>query len=82
MIAQLDMENWKSCEKSSLDDGRLSALGSAHIGTLVKLVRAPMPGPLVPVLSLFGRRKGGRHPWFSHMVPWFIIGFLLLLTLR
>ena len=41
-----------------------------------------MLGPVVLVLSLIGRREGGRRPALSHMVPWFIVGFLLLLTLR
>lgn len=58
------------------------SLSSVHIGTLVKLVRVLMLGPVVLVLSLRGRRDGGRRPSLSHMVPWFIAGFLLLLTLR
>ena len=58
------------------------SLSSVHIGTLVKLVRVLMLGPVVLVLSLIGRREGGRRPALSHMVPWFIVGFLLLLTLR
>ncbi len=58
------------------------SLSSVHIGTLVKLVRVLMLGPVVVVLSLLGRGEGGRRPSLSHMVPWFIAGFLLLLTLR
>lgn len=57
-------------------------LSSVHIGTLVKLVRVLMLGPVVVVLSLLGRAEGGRRPALSHMVPWFIAGFLLMLTLR
>ena len=57
-------------------------LSSVHIGTLVKLVRVLMLGPVVVVLSLMGRAEGGRRPALSHMVPWFIAGFLLMLTLR
>jgi uncharacterized membrane protein YadS len=53
---------------------------SAHVGTLVKLVRVLMLGPVVLSLSLiFGRR--GALP-VHKMVPWFIVGFLLLATMR
>lgn len=55
---------------------------SVHIGTLVKLVRVLMLGPVVLLLSLFGRKEGGRRPALSHMVPWFIAGFLLMMALR
>jgi uncharacterized integral membrane protein (TIGR00698 family) len=55
---------------------------SVHIGTLVKLVRVLMLGPVVLVLSVFGRGSGRARPHLSHLVPWFIIGFLLLLCLR
>jgi uncharacterized integral membrane protein (TIGR00698 family) len=56
--------------------------GSAHIGTLVKLVRVLMLGPVVLTLSLL-RRGGGRASLpLSQMVPWFIVGFLLLLWMR
>jgi len=61
---------------------------SAHIGTLVKLVRVLMLGPVVLVLSLFKRRSEGKRGsargrlQVQHLVPWFIVGFLLLLWLR
>ncbi len=58
------------------------ALASVHIGTLVKLVRVLMLGPVVLMLSIMTRDKGGRRPALSQMVPWFIVGFLLLLALR
>ncbi|MFK3737228.1 YeiH family protein [Massilia sp. TN1-12] len=54
---------------------------SVHAGTLVKLVRVLMLGPVVLVLSLFGKGGGGR-PRLSHLVPWFIVGFVVLLVLR
>ncbi|BCP55293.1 UPF0324 membrane protein [Kaistia sp. 32K] len=61
---------------------------SLHTGTLVKLLRVLMLGPVVLVLSLFegrttGRSEGaaGRLP-LRHMVPWFILGFLALGALR
>lgn len=58
------------------------ALASVHIGTLVKLVRVLMLGPVVLALSLLAGGRGGRRPALSHMVPWFILGFLALLAAR
>jgi uncharacterized membrane protein YadS len=55
---------------------------SVHVGTLVKLVRVLMLGPVVLVLSLLERGEGRRRVSLSHLVPWFIVGFLLLLALR
>lgn len=54
---------------------------SVHIGTLVKLVRVLMLGPVVLVLSVCGGGNRAR-PNLSHLVPWFIVGFLLLLGMR
>ena len=60
---------------------------STQVGTLVKLVRVLMLGPLVLVLSL-GRARfdksapAGARPGFSRLVPWFIIGFLVLAGFR
>jgi len=31
---------------------------------------------------MFGRGSGRARPALSHLVPWFIVGFLLLLVLR
>ncbi|MES2075736.1 MAG: putative sulfate exporter family transporter [Pseudomonadota bacterium] len=63
--------------------GSVSLL-SVHIGTLVKLVRVLMLGPVVVLLSLFGQRRGGGggRPALAHLLPWFIVGFLLLMGLR
>lgn len=66
-----------------------AGLVSTQIGTLVKLVRVLLLGPLVLGLSLFARRLRGdaapmpvkRMSPFK-LVPWFIIGFLLLAALR
>lgn len=55
---------------------------SAHIGTLVKLVRVLMLGPVVLVLSVFRRGGAGGRPALAQLVPWFIVGFLLLLWMR
>ena len=55
---------------------------SLHIGTLVKLVRVLMLGPVVLALSLCRRDGGGQLPPLARLVPWFISGFLVLMTLR
>ncbi|WP_454634290.1 YeiH family protein [Bradyrhizobium cenepequi] len=59
---------------------------STQIGTLVKLVRVLMLGPIVVGLSLFvaSRRKNEKATPISpfKLVPWFIIGFLVLAALR
>ncbi|PDT79002.1 putative sulfate exporter family transporter [Bradyrhizobium sp. C9] len=67
---------------------------STQIGTLVKLVRVLMLGPIVVALSLFvarqrkaagtaeqGPAKAAAISPFK-LVPWFIIGFLVLAALR
>ncbi|WP_112661854.1 YeiH family protein [Microvirga flavescens] len=62
----------------------VSAL-SAQLGTLVKLVRVLMLGPVVIALSIVaGRRGAGASASFSfnRLVPWFILGFLALAALR
>ncbi|MGV7210153.1 YeiH family protein [Oxalobacteraceae bacterium A2-2] len=55
---------------------------SVHVGTLVKLVRVLMLGPVVVTMSLLRREPGGKHPGLAHMLPWFIVGFLLLMGAR
>ena len=66
---------------------------STQIGTLVKLVRVLMLGPIVVALSLVvaRRREGGPAKEGAaktasispfKLVPWFIIGFLVLAALR
>jgi uncharacterized integral membrane protein (TIGR00698 family) len=63
---------------------------SVQIGTLVKLVRVLMLGPVIVVLSLVARRIGREAPSVStrklppvsQLVPWFIVGFLALFALR
>jgi uncharacterized integral membrane protein (TIGR00698 family) len=62
-------------------------LASTQIGTLVKLMRVLMLGPIVVALSLFASRlQGGVRSKasvdFFRLVPWFILGFLALATLR
>ena len=65
---------------------------SAQMGTLVKLVRVLMLGPIVLALSLVTSRRQGtgggeggkpvERPSLGRLVPWFIIGFLVLAGLR
>ena len=72
---------------------------SNQVGTVVKLVRVLMLGPVVLALSLLTRRlrsetderapavaagdrpRSGR-PALGELVPWFIVGFLLVLAVR
>jgi uncharacterized integral membrane protein (TIGR00698 family) len=60
---------------------------SNQVGTVVKLVRVLMLGPVVLAVSLlFARPHDGattsRLPDLRHIVPWFIAGFLAVLLLR
>jgi uncharacterized integral membrane protein (TIGR00698 family) len=64
---------------------------SNQIGTVVKLVRVLMLGPIVLGLSLFASRLRSENAspqedrpklGLFELVPWFIIGFLLVAALR
>src|SRR5579871_1396858 len=67
---------------------------SNQVGTVVKLVRVLMLGPMVLAMSLLASRlpnkaAGGEaaartrtRPRFSQLVPWFILGFLALMLAR
>lgn len=56
---------------------------AVQVGTMVKLVRVLMLGPLVLVLSVVaGRASGGRLPPLSRLVPWFVIGFIVFALAR
>src|SRR5215469_3298906 len=62
---------------------------SNQVGTVIKLVRVLMLGPVVLGLALLARRvrPAGdrvhrRRPRLGELVPWFIIGFLLVLAIR
>lgn len=64
-------------------------IGSAAVqmGTLVKLVRVLMLGPVCLVLALAMRRPATDEAAtvslsFGRLVPWFIIGFLVLVACR
>ena len=66
-----------------------AGLVSTHIGTLVKLIRVMMLGPVVACIAVFARSLRGDRPSgvfepnsFFRTVPWFIVGFFALATLR
>jgi uncharacterized integral membrane protein (TIGR00698 family) len=66
----------------------VSAL-SAQVGTLVKLVRVLMLGPVVLTLSILASRACPKVEGapkaklnYSKLVPWFIVGFLALMAAR
>ena len=58
---------------------------SGQVGTLVKLTRVLRLGPIVLGLSVAMRRRGATprgQVALGRLVPWFIIGFLLLAAVR
>ncbi|MCJ2084838.1 putative sulfate exporter family transporter [Methylobacterium sp. E-005] len=70
------------------------SLLSTQVGTLVKLVRVLMLGPVVVAFSLIAprlpqatadsaaSRPAPARPGLAKLVPWFILGFLALATFR
>ena len=58
---------------------------SGQVATVVKLARVLMLGPVVVFLSLRGRRSAGStnrpRPAVS-LIPWFVVGFVLLAIVR
>ena len=57
---------------------------ATQTGTVVKLVRVLMLGPVILALSLFLRNRapGVAKPGLSRLRPWFIVGFLVMVALR
>ena len=61
---------------------------SNQVGTVIKLVRVLMLGPVVLGFSLFAGRlrpaqaKPNAGPRLTEFVPWFIVGFLVVLAAR
>ena len=61
---------------------------SVQVGTLVKLLRVLMLGPVVVALALLAKPEGDAgespkaRPPLRRLVPWFILGFLALAGLR
>jgi uncharacterized integral membrane protein (TIGR00698 family) len=55
---------------------------AVQTGTIVKLIRVLMLGPVIAALSVIhGRSDKGRLK-LQQMVPWFIIGFVAMIVLR
>jgi uncharacterized integral membrane protein (TIGR00698 family) len=55
---------------------------SSQVGTVVKLMRVLMLGPVVVLLGICAGGSSAKRPALRDMFPWFIVGFLLLMTLR
>lgn len=55
---------------------------STQIGTLVKLMRVLMLGPVILLLGLKGGRSGNARLPLKHLVPWFIVGFFAMMVAR
>lgn len=63
--------------------------GAIHMGMLVKLVRVLMLGPVCVILSILsarpetGRDRHGKRPYaLTRLVPWYITGFMAMMTVR
>jgi len=55
---------------------------SAQIGTIVKLMRVLMLGPVIFMLSLKSGMRDGSRVTVMQMIPWFIVGFFCLMLVR
>lgn len=57
---------------------------AGHVGTVVKLARVMMLAPMVMVLgySASFRRRTAKTNWEAPPVPWFVLGFLLLVGIN
>ncbi|TDH38472.1 putative sulfate exporter family transporter [Pseudohoeflea suaedae] len=59
---------------------------AVQTGTIVKLIRVMMLGPVIFLLGLIGPQREGRETTerfrLHTMVPWFIIGFAAMMGLR
>jgi uncharacterized membrane protein YadS len=66
---------------------------SNQVGTVVKLVRVLMLGPVILGISLFAKRLRAEaadaphrpnkgRPSLQELVPWFITGFIIVLSVR
>lgn len=59
----------------------VSAL-SGQVATVVKLARVLMLGPVVTFFALRARRASSATLSLRRLVPWFVLGFIALATLR
>ncbi|MGV3552652.1 YeiH family protein [Rhizobium sp.] len=58
-------------------------LVAVQAGTLVKLLRVLMLGPVILTIGLLERRRSGAPASRSAvLLPWFIVGFVILATVR
>ncbi|WP_308720567.1 putative sulfate exporter family transporter [Komagataeibacter xylinus] len=64
-------------------------MAAVHVGTLVKLVRVLMLGPVCVVLAVIASAwrareaaEGARLPPLTRLVPWYIIGFVIMMAVR
>jgi uncharacterized integral membrane protein (TIGR00698 family) len=59
---------------------------SVQMGVLVKLMRVLMLGPVILTLSVLNRPRAGAavttRPHLGRLVPWFIVGFLVMVAAR
>lgn len=55
---------------------------SGQVATVVKLARVLMLGPVVIAFALRKHRTGTESLSFRRLVPWFVLGFVLLAVLR
>lgn len=56
---------------------------AVQTGTLVKLLRVLMLGPVIFAVTLLsGRERGAGRPGLHRMVPWFVAGFVVMIALR
>lgn len=58
------------------------SFASVQIATVVKLVRVLMLGPLIFALSISYRRSVETRFHLHTLIPWFIIGFILMMLAR
>lgn len=58
------------------------AFASVQMGTLVKLLRVLMLGPVMAGMALLGRGRADGCMSLTRFVPWFLIGFALAATAR
>jgi len=67
---------------AGLGGGVSGEMLSGQVATLVTLVRVLMLGPVVLFFSVRERDRFAHAPSLTTLVPWFIVGFLALATLR
>ncbi|WP_409361513.1 YeiH family protein [Bartonella heixiaziensis] len=58
------------------------SFASVQIATIVKLVRVLMLGPVIFILSIIYRRSAQTHFRLHTLIPWFIIGFIIMMLIR